>query len=338
MSVTIQQIAERVGVSKPTVSYALNNKAGQVSSATRKRVLEAAEAMGYRPNWRARSFARQRSNIIGLVYGRPADYIEQSRLVSELVHRLAERDHELLLIPATGPLDRWSHKLRDGRVDGVVIVHPMPLDLDAFVAENNVPAVLANLQSDLNLPQVTFDDTAGTRLAVEHLVGLGHRRVAYYCSPKRHGRHYSNAERGLAFVAAMRERGLGESLETIESDFDDYADQLAATPAADRPTAILAYNDFDAIQLMHKLWDRNLRVPDHFSLVGFNDDPASRDALPPLTTVATPIGELAVRCLDCLITAEGLPVATDPEASACADTRVVLSEHLIVRQSTTAPS
>ena len=135
----------------------------------------------------------------------------------------------------------------------------------------------------------------------------------------------------------MRERGLGDSLETVELEFEDYADQLAAAPRADRPTAILAYHDADAIHLMHKLWDRGLRVPEHFSLMGFNDDPAARDALPPLTTVATPIGELAVRCLDCLITAEGLPVATDPEASACAATRVVLSEHLIVRQSTTAP-
>ena len=337
MNVTIQQIADRVGVSKPTVSYALNNKAGQVSAATRMRVLEAAEAMGYRPNWRARSFARQRSNIIGLVYGRRADYIEQSRLVSELVHRLAERDHELLLIPATGPLDRWSHKLRDGRVDGVVIVHPMPLDLDAFVAENKVPAVLANLQSDLNLPQVCFDDAAGTRLAVDHLVGLGHRRIAYFCSPKHHGRHYSNDERGLAFVTAMRERGLGDSLETVELDFDVYADRLAATPAADRPTALVAYHDGDAIGLMHKLWDRGLRVPEHFSLVGFNDDPAARQALPPLTTVATPIGELAARCLDCLLTEDGLPVVPDsdgPDGPNGAEARVVLPEHLVVRGST----
>ena len=325
MAVTLQQIAERVGVSKQAVSYALNGKPGQVSPATRQRVRATARAMGYQPNWRARSFARRRSQVIGLVYGRPADYVERSRMVSALVERLAELDHELLLIPATGPVEKWAHKLRDGRVDGCLVTHPMPQGLDTFIAEHRLPAVLFNLRSDLPVPQVRLDDTQGAHLVMDHLLGLGHRRIAYFCAPKVHGHHYSNHERRAIYLDRMAEAGL--EADAVEAEYDDYADRyLAAAPEA-RPTAVMVYNDHDAVRLMRALWHRRVRVPDQLSITGFNDDPGATETIPALTTVASPTVDLACRGLDLLMNRIEQPGAAEPEPD-------VLSQTLVVRDST----
>ncbi|MEM1028345.1 MAG: LacI family DNA-binding transcriptional regulator [Planctomycetota bacterium] len=329
MAITIKHIAEQVGVSKQAVSYALNNKPGQVSDSTRKKIIKTAQEMGYRPNWRARSFARKRSQIIGLVYGRPAHYIEQSQLVSHLVQRLSEIDHELLLIPAMGPVEKWAHKLRDGRVDGCLVSHPMPLGLDTFVAEHQLPAVFANLKSDLPVPQICFDDVTGARLAVEHLLELGHRRITYYCMPKRHGEHYSNEDRLQTYRRMMRKAGLDQHVDIVVEDQDDYAQRLAELDPSARPTAILAYNDLDAVALMRELWVRGIEVPRDLSLMGFNDDVA-RQSSPPLTTVATPIEDMVDQCVDLLM--EQIGQSEDrPERNI---QPVVLPETLIVRDST----
>lgn len=331
MSATIQQIAQKVGVSKQAVSYALNNTPGQVSEATRKRILKTARSLNYQPNWRARSFARRRSQIIGLVYGRPADYIEQSQMVSALVERLAELDHELLLIPAMGPVEKWAHKLRDGRVDGVLITHPMPLGLDQFVAEHRLPAVFMNMRSELDVPQLYFDDLDGARQAMAHLMGLGHRRIAYFCTPKRHGLHYSNFDREEGYRAAMKQAGLGDDIETVTAEYAEFADELASRPAAARPTALVVYNEHDATKLMMELHARRLQVPGHMSVITFCDEDKRLDMLPALTVMSTPGRLLARHAIDHLMRQLDQP-ASSPHAIE------VLPEHLIARQSTAAPA
>ncbi|HMP07372.1 MAG TPA: LacI family DNA-binding transcriptional regulator, partial [Lacipirellulaceae bacterium] len=273
MSVTIKHIAERVGVSKQAVSYALNGKTGQVSEQMRRRIEKAAKAMGYQPNWRARSFARKQSRIIGLVYGRPADYVEGSQIVSRLVERLAAMQYELLLIPATGPVEHWAHKLRDGRVDAALVTHPMPLGLDEFVARHELPAVFLNLRSDADLPQVCFDDVAGTRLAMDHLLKLGHQRITYFCTPKHHGQHYSNTDRRDTYIACMAEAGLSAWTREEVSEYEPFVNSIVRTAPAERPTAVLCYNDFTAARLMRALWRLHVRVPEQISIVGFDDNP-----------------------------------------------------------------
>ncbi|MEM7577815.1 MAG: LacI family DNA-binding transcriptional regulator [Planctomycetota bacterium] len=332
MAVTIQHIAERVGVSKQAVSYALNNRQGQVSEATRTKILAAAQDMGYQANWRARSFAKQRSNIVGLVYSRPRQYLEQTQIVPSLVHWLAEMDYELLLIPAAGPVENWGHKLRDGRVDGCFVSHPVPVGLDRFVLEHRLPTVLANLRSERSIPQVYFDDADGMRQAVEHLRGLGHTRIAYYCSPKSEGEHYSNDVRRDAYVAEMKRAGLDNQVTQIVGQTDDAAAAFASQPRDARPTAVIAYNDSDAIMLQRALWRHDLLIGRDLSLMGFNDD-ASRDATPPLTTVALPQDELARHCVDLLLDRIATPEAADDPPRL----RMVLDEKLIVRESTLPP-
>jgi DNA-binding LacI/PurR family transcriptional regulator len=194
--------------------------------------------------------------------------------------------------------------------------------------------VLANQRTDLPVPQVCFDDVGGMRLAVEHLLELGHRRIAYYCPPKSHGEHYSNADRLETFREQMHQAGLGGGAVVASGvHADAYAADLVQTPAADRPTAIVAYNDFDAVMLMGLLHRAGLRVPDDLSLMGFNDDAQSRESIPRLTTVATPMVALVQRCVTLLIErieqAKASPLGGDVSVT-------TLPESLIVRESTAA--
>jgi DNA-binding LacI/PurR family transcriptional regulator len=328
MPVTIQNIADRVGVSKQAVSSALNAKPGQVSEQTRKRILAAAQSLGYQPNFRARSFARKRSQIIGLVYGRPADYVERSEVVSALVEKLAAVDHELLLIPATGPVDRWAHKLRDGRVDGCLVTHPMPEGLDDFIADHSVPAVLLNLRSDADVPQVSFDDRQGTQLAMDHLFELGHHRIAYYCLPKTHGLHYSNIERQNSYAEAMSRAQLtAHKYSTIEQP-DAWAREFAALPPDQRPTAVLAYNDFDAFHLCRELSELGFDVPGDISCVCFNNGFFSSLSKPRLTTVAMSDADAVDYCLSRLL--------PNPQTTQVPD-QLILPQRLSLGQSTAPP-
>jgi LacI family transcriptional regulator len=331
MGVTIKHIAERVGVSKQAVSYALNGRVGQVSEQTRLRIEAIAKSMGYQPNWRARSFARKQSRIIGLVYGRPADYVEGSRIVSRLVERLAAMEYELLLIPATGPVEHWGHKLRDGRVDGCLVTHPMPLGLDDFVARHELPAVFLNLRSDADLPQVCFDDVTGTRLAMAHLLGLGHQRITYFCPPQHHGEHYSNVDRLATYRACMAEAGLTRFTHEQTTGYEIFAQQIAASAPPTRPTAVLAYNDFTAVRFMRALWRCGVRVPEQLSIVGFDDNPIGRETTPPLTTIALSADELVEACMSRL-----MPQMQAGERAPAVE-RICLDERLIVRDSTAPP-
>ncbi len=329
MAATIAQIARRVGTSKQAVSYALNNKPGEVSEATRQRILEVARELDYQPNYRARSFARRRTQVIGLVYGRPADYIERSEVVSALVERLADLDHELLLIPARGPLDQWANKLRDGRMDGVLVTHPMPLGLDEFISQHRLPAVLLNLRSDLPVPQVCFDDRQGTRLAMDHLLSMGHRRIAYLSTPKRHGEHYSNVDRREEYVAAMRDAGLGDRIQTIELDADDYVPRLLGTPNAERPTALLIYNGHDTAIFLRHAQTAGLRVPEDLSVMSFSVDTRAQSTVSWVTQVDTPAADLATASLELLMKQIESVGAAASRIAADLDSRVVLPEHLV---------
>jgi len=328
MPVTLQQIADSVGVSKQAVSYALNGKLGQVSPTTRRRVRDAAKAMGYQPNWRARSFALRKSQVIGLVYGQPTEYVERSRTVAALVEQLAERDHELLLIPARGPVETWGHKLHDGRVDACIVTFPMPADVDRFITQHDIPAVLANIRSDLPVPQVRFDDHAGVRLAVDHLLGLGHRRIAFFSTPKRDGQHYSFEDRRDGYLDAMQAAGLSDAARVAVADYPDFVNAFLAANPADRPTAIVGYNDHDATRLLKHLWRAGVRVPDQLSVTGFNNDASSEHVIPPLTTVDLPVKDLARECIACLLD------RTSPDDHP----NIVLEEKLLVRDSTAPPA
>ncbi|MEM1211625.1 MAG: LacI family DNA-binding transcriptional regulator [Planctomycetota bacterium] len=333
MPVTLKQVAQLAGTSVPAASLVLNRKGDGYSRDTVRRIQQAAKELGYRPNHPARSLAKRRTQCIGLAYGRPADYVERSRMVSALVQELAQFDYELMLIPATGSVDRWAYKLHDGRVDGVLVTHPMPSGLDHFIEERNLPAVLMNLRSERALAQAYFDDVGGTRDAMDHLRSLGHERISYFSAPKHDGDHYSATDRRDTYTAEMRAAGLERYLEVVisENEDDAFAHDIAARPVSERPTAVLVYCDHDTRYLIHALNRLGLQVPADISVVSFTESRKPWESIVGLTAVTTPSDELAERAVSLLMQQIDAPGMPTPPA-------VVLKEELVLGQSSSRRS
>ena len=182
--VTINQLAEACGLAKSTVSIALREPEGQMASIrpdTRRRVVETAQRLGYRPSYRARALAASRSHCVGLIYARECyfhgDFYQ--RVLSSCSAHLTARNYDLMLVPALGDGDRWARRLLDQRVDGCLVVQPMPEGLEGVLRAESLPGVLINLDADVDLPQIRLDHRQALRLLFEHLVHFGHRHIAF---------------------------------------------------------------------------------------------------------------------------------------------------------------
>ncbi|OMH31474.1 LacI family DNA-binding transcriptional regulator [Tersicoccus sp. Bi-70] len=307
MGVTIADVARAAGVSKGAVSYALNNRPG-VSEATRSRILAHARELGFKPNAQARSLSSSRAFAIGLVIARDPALLGSDPFfpgfIAGLETVLADEDVTLVLTVATRPgaEERAYRRLADGgRVDGFVLSDLRCADNRiALLRETGLPVVTLNRpDTDSPFPAVLVDDTAGVRNAVEHLIGLGHRRIGHVAGPQDliHGRSRFRAwrdtmtEHGLdADLVAFTDFGAGSGVAGTE-------ELLART---DPPTALVYANDVMAIAGMSAIAAGGRSVPGDVSVVGYDDAPIAGHLNPGLTTVATsPVhwGELTARVL-----------------------------------------
>ena len=293
--VTINDVAAHAGVGAGTVSRVLNDSP-QVSPATRARVLAAIETLGYRPNPFARGLARGRCQTIGVVvpFFTHASAIERLRGV---VSALDSSRYDLVLFDVESPLHLQEHfrSLTDrGRADGVLVLTVPPAEDDlARLKVAGVPVVLIDARAP-GLPAVVTDDVEGGRLASRHLVELGHRRIAFIGG---------DPDDVFGFTSsAKRERGYAEVLERAGipvrpslrryGPHDRSAGQaLAADLLAgdDRPTAIFASSDVQAVGVCAAAAAAGLGVPEDVSVVGFDDIELATYA--GLTTVRQPLFE-----------------------------------------------
>ena len=220
---TINDVARAAGVSKGAVSFALNNRPG-LATETRERILAVARELGWTPNSRARALSVSRSFAVGLVMARPPETLRADpffpSFIAGLESVLSESGYALLL----QVVPEHDHELRsyrrlaeEGRVDGVFVTD---LHVDdtrpALLAELGLPAVIIGpALGEPFWPAVGVDDGPGVAAAVEHLVGLGHTRIAHVSGPTAmvHGQ-----SRRDAWSRAMREAGLPEGL-FAEADF-----------------------------------------------------------------------------------------------------------------------
>ena len=291
---TIEDVARRAGVSKGAVSFALNGRPG-VADATRDRILAAAEQIGWTPSHRARALAARRALAVGLVMARPPETLGADpffpSFIAGIEAALAPLGQSLLL-QMVGDREREADSYRrlaaDGRVDGVFLTDlrvddPRP----AALAAVGLPAVLiAPFCTDPRLACVSVDDRPGIRAAVEHLVALGHRRIAHVAGPDEFVHGVSRRE---AWAGALRAAGLPGSPH-VTADFSA-AGGAAATAAlldlAEPPTAIVYANDLMAIAGTALAATRGVDVPGDLSVTGFDDTEVAAHLLPPLTTVRT---------------------------------------------------
>jgi DNA-binding LacI/PurR family transcriptional regulator len=326
-------VAARAGVSLQTVSRVVNAHPS-VRPETRSRVEGAIAELGYRVNGAARALVTRSTRTIGLVSASTAEFGPTSALLAvEQAARAEGYATSVVLLPEVGrrEVGEAVDHLRDLGVDGLVVIAPDDAAVAAVEAlDAAVPVV--TLEAPLGAgpgghpgpPSASVDQELGARLAVRHLLGLGHATV----------HHVSGPQDWLE--ARAREAGWRSELlaagapvpEPVPGDWSAAAGHRAAGPLLERgATAVFTVNDQVAIGLLGALWQRGLRVPQDVSVVGFDDVPEAAYLVPPLTTVRQDFDALGRRCLEVLLARlRGGP----------AQVRRVVPE-LVVRASTAPP-
>ncbi|MGH3377222.1 MAG: LacI family DNA-binding transcriptional regulator [Actinoallomurus sp.] len=312
---TIADIARRAGVTKSTVSFALNDRPG-VSDATRARILDIAREMGWQPSRTARALSGGHAGVLGLVVDRPARTLGIEpffmQLISGIEGELSSRDIALLL-QVTEDSDAQQATYRrwwaERRVDGVFVVDLRVDDERTKVlAELGMPAIVVGGPQGLDgLPGLWNDERTAVRAVMEYLVALGHRRIARVAGLPG---LWHTVVREEAFAEAARELGVTPSAGTTDYTGDAGARttrQLLASSAP--PTAIIYDNDVMAVAGLSVATEMNIRVPDRLSIVAWDDSVLCRLVHPPLSAVGLDIpaygAEVARRLVDL---AAGRPV------------------------------
>ncbi len=337
--VTLLTIAEALGISRTTVSNAYN-RPDQLSPARREAILAKARELGYAgPDPRGRNLRHGRVGAIGLIEkSLPAALSDPASLL--MLGGVAEACDEagvaLVLIPRRTDGDLAHDIVRSAVVDGFV-AHCDALDDErrTIVEDRRLPIVVLDGRPAADDPTVDIDEEGGAYAAADHVLSLGHRRLAVVrFQPLTAGMMNSVADRRLAgYRAAAASHGVDPaSIEVVDGwayDRDEMtavARALLSRPLPDRPTAVLAMSDEMAVGVIAAARSLGLRVPTDLSVTGFDDTSTARSADPPLTTVHQPHadkGAAAVRML--LANGEGPRQVTFPVS-------------LVVRSSTAPPS
>ncbi|MBK9121608.1 MAG: LacI family DNA-binding transcriptional regulator [Chloroflexi bacterium] len=279
---TIRDVAKRAEVSVTTASYALNDT-GNISEATRKRVLAVAEELNYHPNAFARHLKRRKTNTIGVFIARFGGAFYEEIL--EGIHGFTlETDYELLVCPESRSTRRI---LMHRQVDGAVVFDPKITDgMILKLASKRFPIVVLdrNLQNDFVLP-VLLDNAQGVREAFDHIYRDGYRKLAFVTGAMD---SFDNAERMVTFLSEAQQHGL--DVPVYEGNFTEVSGYEAAEAILESgsiPEAVFCANDQMAIGFLRAMKDRGLTAPDDIAVVGFDDIPLSRYFQPAISTIGT---------------------------------------------------
>ena len=334
---TLRDVAQLAGVHPATASRALNPQTRSLVNAdTARKVLRAAESIGYQPNPIARSLKTARSGTVGLVIPDLTNPLFPP-IVRGIEDVLTPAGYNAWIVNTDNDPAREEtqvESLRSRQVEGLIIAtarrdHPLLVRLH----RSGVRMVLVNRRvDDLELPSVTADNDAGIELAVTHLAGLGHRRIAHLAGPQQTS---TGVGRARAFRHAVRDLGLADDPAlVVECDYWSEAagaDGLRRLLDADTGcTAIVAGNDLIALGCYDVFAERGMTCPAEMSVVGFNEMPFLDKMNPPLTTVSIPhyeIGGEAARLL--------LDTIEEPDRH---PRSVLLSPALVIRASTAPPA
>jgi DNA-binding LacI/PurR family transcriptional regulator len=333
--VTSQDVAERAGVSRTTVSFVLNEVEANISPETRQRVLLAAEDLGYVPNAAARALARRKTQTIALVLIREASYIASDAFLPGVMHGLISAlrpaGFRLLLEPVatTDEPDIYLNLARSRQIDGIVLSGPRSDDRQlAELVDSGFPVVLLGQLPGTDACFVDVDNRATARMAVEHLIELGHRRIG--CITNAPLMYTGATDRLFGYLDALAAHGLPKDERLVRyGDFDYESGRRAArallSELEDPPTAIFAASDVVAIGAIREIQELGHRIPQDVAVVGFDDIPMARYLTPPLTTARLPATQLGRRAgevlLDCI------------RGSSLTQHQVLLNTELVVRQS-----
>ncbi len=303
---TIRDVAREAEASVAVVSRVLNDGTGPVAPATRERVLAAIERLGYRPKAAARNL-NGGATTIGLIvtdlanpfFARLADRIvweartsgvqvqlmttqEDPHLEAEILDRLRDRSVSGIIATPTGANAAKWQRLRE-------------VGIDLTFVDRSIASL-----SDVDLVRIKNEESA--RVATEHLVSLGHRRIGFISGPLSTS---TGEERVRGYQEVLREHGLEpepQLIHPIPFRGDSGADAAGALISlTDRPTALIVANTAQVRSALRRLMQSNLRIPDELSLVVFDDNPWTELITPPLTVIRQPIDMLAVHSLELVL-------------------------------------
>jgi DNA-binding LacI/PurR family transcriptional regulator len=296
---TQEDVAKKAKVSRALVSLVMRGSPN-VSDQRRRRVLRAAEELGYRPNAYARSLASKRLHTIGVLINDVTNpYF--GGVYSSLATAAEKAGFDLLVAPGTRSATKESALVRtllEHRVAGLALLSPLMPTKELRNLTASWPTVLIGRDASLDgVDVVTTDEHQAARLVLEHLTGLGHRDIVQITG----GSNRSAKDRAKAYRAVMRELGL-EPRE-VAGAFSHEAGQVAAREIVEMsplPTAVIAANDLIAVGAMGVFEAHGLRVPDDISVVGYDDSQIARLDLVQLTTICQGVdlfGSAAVELL-----------------------------------------
>ncbi|MBP2326865.1 LacI family transcriptional regulator [Kibdelosporangium banguiense] len=327
--VTIRDVAARAGVSVATVSKVINQRYG-VAAETNARVLAVIEELGYEASLVAQSLRNHRTNVIGILVADLEPF--STELLKGAADAIRGTGFELVVYSAGGRTSdhvgwerRYLSRLSGTLIDGAVLVTPTVTNV-----QYDAPIVAVDPHTGpSDLLTIDSDNLKGGRLATEHLLGLGHRRIGMLTG------------RSDLQSAQLREQGYRQALQAAGVTVDEslvavgaYDPEIAVDAARellsgpDRPTAVFAANDISAIATIEAATQLGLRVPEDVSVVGFDNVPESALCVPPLTTVDQPIRRMGQRAVELLV---ALIRGEQPDSF-----HVTLETSLVVRQSARA--
>ncbi len=305
----IFDIAQMAGVSKTTVSRVMNNQPG-VKEETRTRVLEAIEKLMYTPNQAARALVTRRTNVIGVIYNEldVSVYIE---LANHLERYAKKFDYNVVFCSTN---DNFESKLKyiryftGGAADGLILFCSDTKDKELVqkIKASSFPFVMIeNHFSDININNIIIDNVNGARKAVQHLAELGHKRVAHITGNME---HRASVDRLQGYLAAVKDFGLLSIPEyIIETDAGKDSGYFAIDKLIhleQPPTAIFTFNDVIGYEVVKRLTELGIRVPQDISIVGFDNITEVLNYIPSsvlLTSMKQPMDLVAQKAIELII-------------------------------------
>ncbi|KXI29074.1 LacI family transcriptional regulator [Paraglaciecola hydrolytica] len=335
---TINDVAREAGVSKRTVSRVINGSTN-VGPKTLELIQQVIDRLDYSPDKQARGLASSRSYLLGLIYDNPdALYIDQVQ--RGVLNICSSKGYELVVHPckynSTDLVKNCLSFIRRSNIDGVIVLPPVSesKDLAAALREAGHCYVrMASVDLDDHTNIVVSDERAAMSEMARYIVSLGHKNIGFITGPLN---YYSSIERLEGFRNTLVQLGIGlDEAKVVEGQNSyqsgqDGAQQLLQL--ADRPSAIFANNDEMAAGVLRVAHQLGIKVPEQLSIAGFDDNILASRIIPSLTTIQRPVGAMAS------LAAHKIIQSVEKNIVESVDKEFLVKPHLIIRESTSAPT
>lgn len=331
MKLTIQDVAQKAGVSKTTVSRILNGNYAQTSEETTRKVLETIRELDYRPNALAQGLKSMRTRVIGIMLSNLQNPFWM-RVLEGVEDTCRSSQYHLMISNSNESADLEEEHVRGyqmRKVDGI-LVNPTMQNRSVFesLQDTEFPMVVLNRRLDkAGFHSIQMDNELGASLAVEHLVRLGRTRIAAFVYNNSRVSTWTDRIRG--YRKAMERHGFGpDRISVVETEQDGASvkEKTMALCRVNPPDAILSTNNMMTLDILEGIKESGLRIPQDIALIGYDETAWARHLEPPLTTVSQPayeMGKLAAETLIKLIEGNRKPRAKT----------IMLRPELVVRRS-----